>query len=57
MFSPLVRPHLIILKRLYSLQKFYHIGPPRDFDLFNDFKDNKSKDINESEYLLMYWFI
>ena len=29
------------LKKFYSLKKFYHIGPPRDFDLFNDFKDNK----------------
>merc|ERR1711906_98408 len=36
----------------YSSKKFYHIGPPRDFDLFNDFRNNKSKDINESEYLL-----
>jgi len=40
------------LKKFYSLKRFYHIGPPRDFDLFNDFKENKSKDINESQYLL-----
>ena len=30
------------LKKFYS-KKFFHIGPPRDFDLFNDFKNNKSK--------------
>ena len=26
------------LKKFYSLKRFYHIGPPRDFDLFNDFR-------------------
>ena len=31
---------------------FFHIGPPRDFDLFNDFKNDQSKDLNESHYLL-----
>ena len=40
------------LKKIYSLKKFYHIGPPRDFDLFNDFKNNKSKILMSSEYLL-----
>ena len=40
------------LKNFYSSKRFYHIGPPRDFDLFNDFKDNKSKDINEGQYFL-----
>ena len=40
------------LKKNFLSKKFYHIGPPRDFDLFNSFKSNKSKDINESEYLL-----
>ena len=40
------------LKKFYLLQKFFHIGPPRDFDLFNDFKNNQSKDINNSQYLL-----
>jgi len=40
------------LKNFYLLKKFYHIGPPADFDLFNDFRDNKTKDINESHYLL-----
>ncbi len=32
--------------------KFYHIGPPRDFDLFNLFKKNKVKQIKDSEFLL-----
>ena len=40
------------LKKFHQSDKFFHIGPPRDFDLFNDFRNNKSKDINESEYLL-----
>ena len=40
------------LKKFYSSEKFYHLGPPRDFDLFNDFRNNKSEDINESQYLL-----
>ena len=31
---------------------FYHIGPSRDFDLFNSFKKNKISEINDSEYLL-----
>ena len=31
---------------------FFHIGPPRDFDLFNDFKKMKSDNIKKSEYLL-----
>ena len=33
-------------------EKFYHVGPPRDFDLFLDFKKNKTIDIKESSYLL-----
>ena len=40
------------LKKFYPQKKFYHIGQRKDFDLFNDFRDNKSKDINESHYLL-----
>tara|TARA_Y100001970_G_scaffold166297_1_gene203367 strand:+ start:152 stop:970 length:819 start_codon:yes stop_codon:yes gene_type:complete len=38
-------------KNLLS-KKFYHIGPPRDFDLFNLFKQNKCENIQDSEYLL-----
>jgi HAD superfamily hydrolase (TIGR01459 family) len=40
------------LKKNYLNQSFYHIGPPRDFDLFIDFKNKKTQDINESSYLL-----
>ena len=40
------------LKKSYLSKKFFHIGPPRDFDLFNPFKKNKSSDLDESEYLL-----
>ena len=32
--------------------KFFHIGPPRDFDLFKDFKKNRSEEISESEYII-----
>ena len=40
------------LKKNYINQKFYHIGPPRDFDLFVDFKNEKTGDIDKSNYLL-----
>ncbi len=40
------------LKENYLEQKFYHIGPPRDFDLFVEFENNKGKDIYEVTYLL-----
>ena len=40
------------LKKFYLTQKFYHIGPTRDYDLFNDFIKNRSNDLNNSEYLL-----
>ena len=33
-------------------QKFFHIGPPRDFDLFKSFKRNKVLNINDADYLL-----
>ena len=32
--------------------KFYHIGPPRDFDLFFSFKENKVENIDHSQFLL-----
>ena len=32
--------------------KFFHIGPPRDFDLFYDYKENKTMDIDTCDYLL-----
>ena len=40
------------LKKNHLSDKFYHIGPSRDFDLFLDFKKNKKENINESNYLL-----
>ena len=40
------------LKKNFLEQSFYHIGPPRDFDLFINFKNNKTQDINKSDYLL-----
>jgi len=43
---------LNFIKKFYSLKKFYHIGPPRDFDLFNDFRNNKSKEIDQCQYFL-----
>ena len=43
---------LSYLKQNHLDEKFFHIGPPRDFDLFLDFKKNISKDIDQSSYLL-----
>ena len=43
---------LSYLKKNYIGQSFYHIGPPRDFDLFIDFKNNKTQDIIKSNYVL-----
>ena len=40
------------LKKSYLSKKFYHIGPPRDFDLFYLCEKNKCEDISDSEYLL-----
>ena len=43
---------LSYLKKKHRSQKFYHVGPPRDFDLFQDFNNYKLDQINKSEYLL-----
>ena len=43
---------LSYLGKEHKSQKFYHIGPPRDFDLFKDFKKYKSSKIDDCEYLL-----
>jgi HAD superfamily hydrolase (TIGR01459 family) len=43
---------LSYLKKNFLDDKFYHLGPVRDFDLFLDFKKNKTADIKESSYLL-----
>jgi len=43
---------LSYLKKNFLNKKFFHIGPPRDFDLFLDFKKDKTTEIKESSYLL-----
>ena len=43
---------LSYLKKNFLNRKFFHLGPPRDFDLFLDFKKDKTEDIKESFYLL-----
>ena len=40
------------LKNNFANKKFYHLGPPRDFDLFKEFEKDKSQSIENSEYLL-----
>ena len=40
------------LKKNFLNEIFYHIGPSRDFDLFNDFEKNKSDNIEKCYYLL-----
>ena len=43
---------LLYLKKNLSQKFFFHVGPPRDFDLFKDFEKLKTKSIEKSEYLL-----
>ena len=43
---------LDFLNALYMDKKFYHIGPPRDFDLFKLFENKKEKKIDNSDYIL-----
>jgi len=40
------------LKKNLINASFFHIGPPRDFDLFKDLKNNKLDSIEKSDYLL-----
>ncbi len=40
------------LSSKWKNKNFFHIGPPRDFDLFKLFEKNKVKDIKDSEFLL-----
>tara|TARA_B100001057_G_scaffold496458_1_gene597996 strand:- start:1153 stop:1971 length:819 start_codon:yes stop_codon:yes gene_type:complete len=40
------------LKQNFSTNKFFHIGPPRDFDLFKDFQTMKSNNLESGEYIL-----
>ncbi len=43
---------LSYLKKKHLGEIFYHIGPPRDFDLFNDFEKNRTEDVKVSKYIL-----
>ena len=43
---------LIYLKKNLSNKTFFHVGPPRDFDLFKDFEKMKSDNIEKCEYIL-----
>ena len=43
---------LLYLEKNLVDKIFFHVGPPRDFDLFKDFKKNKSDNIDKSEYIL-----
>ena len=43
---------LSYLKKNHLEDIFYHIGPPRDFDLFINFKNKKAKNINDCSYFL-----
>ena len=36
----------------FNNKKFFHLGPPKDFDLFKTFEDNKVLNIDDSDYLL-----
>ena len=40
------------LKKKHLKETFFHIGPPKDFDLFLNFKSNKVKKLKDSSYLL-----
>ena len=43
---------LYYLKKNLPEKLFFHIGPPRDFDLFKGFIKMKSENIKKSEYIL-----
>ncbi len=43
---------LLYLRKNLLNRAFFHVGPPRDFDLFKDFEKMKSKNIRECEYIL-----
>ena len=40
------------LRKNFISHKFYHVGPPRDFDIFQDFKKMKSENIDSCDYIL-----
>ena len=43
---------LSYLKKNLANKFFFHVGPPRDFDLFKDFEKKKLDNIEKSEYIL-----
>ncbi len=43
---------LIYLKEKLLNKPFFHVGPPRDFDLFKDFEKMKTNKIENCEYIL-----
>ena len=43
---------LLFLRKNLSNKTFFHVGPPRDFDLFKDFEKMKLKNIEKCEYIL-----
>ncbi len=40
------------IKNELNNKSFFHVGPQRDFDLFNDFKHLKKDNFDDSEYIL-----
>ena len=40
------------LKTNFKYKTFFHLGPPRDFGLFENFKKNKVQKISQADYLL-----
>ena len=40
------------LKKNLSDAPFFHVGPPRDFDLFKNFENNKLENIESCDYIL-----
>ena len=40
------------LKSKYKGLKFFHVGPPRDFDLFKSFKEFKVNNLDESNFII-----
>ena len=40
------------LKKNFPKNFFFHVGPPRDFDLFKSFEKNKVLNIKDADYLL-----
>jgi len=43
---------LLYLRKNLLGKPFFHVGPPRDFDLFRNFEKNKSKNIENCDYIL-----